>query len=169
MNKQKSAKKWTDAIQTVFVDCPSSPCKRCFEVKCLGEIGEVAPEVADFAMREESFADVVYILERSVFNVKDTVHNELVERGSVYLSPRFDLVYPAGHLWTKGSGARCCGCVFMERVRCVIEDVVCSITKKSSLSWLPSPSFYCFVVNARSLRSTYVVLHFRTLVANSIT
>jgi hypothetical protein len=58
MNKQKSAKKWTDAIQTVFVDCSSSPRKRCFEVKCLGEIGEVAPEVADIAMREESFADV---------------------------------------------------------------------------------------------------------------
>ena len=115
MNKQKSAKKWTDAIQTVFIDCPSSPRKRCFEVKCLGEIGEVAPEVADIAMREESFADVVYILEQSVFNVKDTVHNELVERGSVYLSPRFDLYLTAGHLWTKGSGARCCGCVFMRR------------------------------------------------------
>jgi hypothetical protein len=40
-----------------------------------------------------------------------------VERGSVYLSPRFDL-YPAGHLWTKGSGARCCGCVLI--VRCVL-------------------------------------------------
>jgi hypothetical protein len=50
-------------------------------------------------MREELFADVVYILERSVFNVKDSVHNELVERGSVYLSPRFDLYLTAGHLW----------------------------------------------------------------------
>ena len=49
-------------------------------------------------MREESFADVVNILERSVFNVKDTVHNELVERGPVYLSPRFDLYLTAGHL-----------------------------------------------------------------------
>jgi hypothetical protein len=38
-----------------------------------------------------------------------------VERGSVYLSPRFDLYLTAGHLWTKGSGARCCGCVFMRR------------------------------------------------------
>ena len=54
-------------------------------------------------MREESFADVVNILERSVFNVKDTVHNELVERGPVYLSPRFDLYLTAGHLWTKGA------------------------------------------------------------------
>ena len=103
LNKQKSAKKWTDAIRTVFVDCPSSPRKHCFEVKCLGEIGENAPEVADIAMREESFADVVYILERSVFNVKDTVHNKLVEHGFVYLSPRFDLHLTAGHLWTKGA------------------------------------------------------------------
>ena len=54
-------------------------------------------------MREESFADVVNILERSVFNVKDTVHNKLVERGFVYLSPRFDLHLTVGHLWTKGA------------------------------------------------------------------
>ena len=103
MNKQKSVKKCTDAIRTVFVVCPSSPLKRCVEVKCLGEIGEVAPEVAKLMMREESFVDVVNILERSVFNVKDTVHNELVERGFVYLSPRFDLYLTAGHLWTKGA------------------------------------------------------------------
>ena len=69
----------------------------------MGEIGKVAPEDAELAMREESFADVVNILERSVFNVKDTVHNELVERGFVYLSPRFDLYLTAGPLWTKGA------------------------------------------------------------------
>ena len=122
MNKQKSAKKWTDAIRTVFVDCPSSPRKRCFEVKCLGEIGEVAPEVADIAMREESFADVVYILERSVFNVKDSVHNELVECGSVYLSPRFDLYLTAGHLWRRrGRSEVLRVCFYEERVGSVYD------------------------------------------------
>jgi len=114
MNKQKSAKKWTDAIRTVFVVCPSSPLKRCVEVKCLGEIGEVAPEVAELTMREELFPDVVNILERSVFNVKDTVHNELVERGFVYLSPRFDLHLTAGHLWTKGAERGVLRAVFYE-------------------------------------------------------
>ncbi len=69
----------------------------------MGEIGKVAPEVAELAMREESCADVVIILEQSVFNVKDTIHNELVEHGFVYLSPRFDLYLTAGHLWTKGA------------------------------------------------------------------
>ena len=69
----------------------------------MGEIGEVAPEVAELAMREESFTDIVNILERSVFNVNETVNDELVERGSVYLSPRFDLYLTAGHLWTKGA------------------------------------------------------------------
>ena len=54
-------------------------------------------------MREESSADVVSILEQSVFNVKDTICNELVECGFVYLSPRFDLHLTAGHLWTKGA------------------------------------------------------------------
>ncbi len=93
---------------------PVEPLKRCVEVKCLGEIGEVAPEVAELAMREESFANVVNILERSVFNVKDTVHNELVERGFVYLSPRFDLYLTASHLWTKGAEQGCCELCFYE-------------------------------------------------------
>jgi hypothetical protein len=79
----------------------------------LGEIGEVAPEVAELAMREESFTDIVNILERSVFNVNETVNDELVERGSVYLSPRFDLYLTAGHWWTKGAEGGGVGCVFM--------------------------------------------------------
>ena len=90
-------------MQTIFIVCPSSPLKHCIEVKCLGEIGKVAPEVAELAMREELFADVVNILERTVFNVKDTVHSKLLECGFVYLSPRFDLYLIAGHLWTKGA------------------------------------------------------------------
>ena len=80
----------------------------------MGEIGKVAPEDAELAMREESFADVVNILERSVFNVKDTVHNELVERGFVYLSPRFDLYLTAGHWWAKGAERGVLRVVFYE-------------------------------------------------------
>ena len=101
-------------MQTIFVVCPSSPLKHCVEVKCLGEIGKVAPEVAELAMREESFADIVNILERSVFNVKDTVHNELVVRGFVYLSPRFDLYLTAGHWWAKGAERGVLRVVFYE-------------------------------------------------------
>ena len=83
----------------------------------MGEIGEVAPEVAELTMREESFADVVNILERSVFNVKDTVHNKLVEHDFVYLSPRFDSLPHCGSSVDEGSGARgVAGCVFMRRV-----------------------------------------------------
>ena len=59
---------------------PVEPLKRCVEVKYLGEIGEVAPEVAELAMKNRSRT----ARSLSSFTFSDTFANSISRFNPIY-------------------------------------------------------------------------------------